>query len=227
MLFEGPRRAGVPKGVSALSHRRRTSWIDQFVLREDVSNPFVQVITGAQQLARVAEDRVGLSRVQYETAGTARHQALVLEDLARWLDDEVANHGRRADQALTEETDPVERARVLSGALTGSVRASAMLVDTCHALIELAEKLLVIRRQASRLMLMGAVESLRTAASTAHLAVLLNLPRITDVALYDELASGVNSFDVTLAQANRVASALRSEAVMGQSLPLQRAVSLK
>lgn len=197
------------------------------MLREDVSNPFVQVITAALQLARVAEDRVGLSRVQYETVGTAHHQALVLEDLARWLDDEVAGHGRRADRAVAEETDPVERARVLSGALTGSVRASAMLVDTCHTLIELAEKLLVIRRQASRLMLMAAVESLRAAASSAHLTVLLNLPRITDVALYDELASGVNSFDVTLAHANRVASTLRSEAVVGQSLPLQRALTPK
>lgn len=197
------------------------------MLREDVSNPFVQVITAAQQLARVAEDRVGLSRAQYETASTAHHQALVLEDLARWLDDEVAGHGRRADRAIAEDSDPVERARVLSGALTGSVRASAMLVDTCHTLIGLAEKLLVIRRQASRLMLMAAVESLRGAASSAHLTVLLNLPRITDVALYDELAGGVNSFDVTLAHANRVSSALRSEAVVGQALPSQRAVTLK
>jgi hypothetical protein len=209
-----------------LSHRRRTSWIDQFVLREDVSNPFVQVITAAQQLSRVAEDRVGLSRAQYETAGTARHQALVLEDLARWLDDEVAGHGRRADEALGAETDPVERARVLAGALTGSVRASAMLVDVCHTLLGLAEKLLMVRRQANRLMLMAAVESLRGAASNAHLTVLLNLPRVTDVALYDELAGGVNSFDVTLAYANRVASALRSEAAVGQSLARQRPDSL-
>jgi len=205
-----------------LSHRRRTSWIEQFVLREDVSNPFVQVITAAQQLARVAEDRGGLTRAQYETASTARHQALVLEDLARWLDDEVASHGSRADEALGGQNDPAEQARVLSASLTGSIRASAMLVDTCHTLIGLAEQLLMVRRQGSRLMLMAAVESLRAAASSSHLTVLLNLPRITDVALYDELAGGVDSFDVTLAYANRVSATLRSDAAVGQALPLQR-----
>ena len=102
-----------------MSQRRRTSWIDQFVLREDVNNPFVQVITAAQQLARVAEDRVGLIRAEYDEVATARYQARVLEDLARMLDEDVAGHGRRADEALASETDPVARARVMTSSLTG------------------------------------------------------------------------------------------------------------
>jgi formiminotetrahydrofolate cyclodeaminase len=204
-----------------VANRRRTSWIDQFVLREDVNNPFVQVITSAQQVARVAEDRVGLTRVEYDEVATARYQARVLEDLARMLDEDVVAHGRKADEALAGATDPVVRARVLTNALTGAVRASAMLVDACHTLLGLSEKLLVIRRPASRLTLMAAVEQTRAAASTAHLTVLVNLPRITDVALYDELNSGIDSFDVTLARANRVASALRSEVRVGQSIPAQ------
>ncbi|MGA9748358.1 MAG: cyclodeaminase/cyclohydrolase family protein [Nocardioides sp.] len=210
-----------------MSHRRRTSWIDQFVLREDVNNPFVQVITSAQQVARVAEDRVGLTRAEYDDVAAARYQARVLEDLARMLDEDVAAHGARADEALAAAVDPVVRGRVLTGSLTGAVRASAMLVDGCHTLLGLCEKLLVIRRPASRLTLMAAVESTRAAASTAHLTVLVNLPRITDVALYDELAGGIDSFDVTLARANRVASALRSEVRVGFSVPAQRAVQLR
>jgi formiminotetrahydrofolate cyclodeaminase len=216
-------RRACPSSASGawVANRRRTSWIDQFVLREDVNNPFVQVITSAQQVARVAEDRVGLTRVEYDEVATARYQARVLEDLARMLDEDVVAHGRKADEALAGETDPVVRARVLTNALTGAVRASAMLVDACHTLLGLSEKLLVIRRPASRLTLMAAVEQTRAAASTAHLTVLVNLPRITDVALYDELNSGIDSFDVTLARANRVASALRSEVRVGQSIPAQ------
>lgn len=204
-----------------MSQRRRTSWIDQFVLREDVNNPFVQVITAAQQLARVAEDRVGLTRAEYDEVATARYQARVLEDLARMLDEDVVAHGRKADEALAGDTDPALRARVLTGSLTGAVRASAMLVDACHTLLGLSEKLLVIRRPASRLTLMAAVESTRAAASTAHLTVLVNLPRITDVALYDELAHRIDSFDGTLARANRVAASLRSEAAVRHSMPHQ------
>ena len=210
-----------------MSQRRRTSWIDQFVLREDVNNPFYQVITSAQQLARVAEDRVGLTRADYDEVATARYQARVLEDLARMLDEDVASHGRRADEALAGDTDPVVRARVMTNSLTGCVRASAMLVDACHTLLGLAEKLLVIRRPGSRLTLMAAVESTRAAASTAHLTVLVNLPRITDVALYDELASGIDSFDITLARANRVSAALRSEVRVGHAMPSQRTTQLR
>jgi formiminotetrahydrofolate cyclodeaminase len=204
-----------------VAQRRRTSWIDQFVLRDDVSNPFVQVITAAQQIANVAEDRVGLSRSDYDAAGQARYQARVLEDLARLLDDDVVAHAARADEALVSVTDPVARGRVLTGALSGSVRATATLLDTCATLLELAERLVVVRRPTSRLALMAAVESVRAAASTAHLTVLVNLPRITDVSLYDELAGGMHRFDVTLAQANRIAATLRSEVEVGRSLPHQ------
>lgn len=200
----------------------RSSWIDQFLLREDVNNPFVQAITAAQQIARVAEDRVGLSRRQYDDLSTARYQARLLEDLARMLDDDVTAHGRKADEALAAKLEPEALGRVLTGSLTGAVRAHATLVDTCHALLRLTETLLVIHRPSTRLMLMAAVESVRGAASSAHLTILVNLPRITDVALYDELSSGLHTFDVTLADANRVAATLRSEvAVRHAMMPSQ------
>jgi hypothetical protein len=204
-----------------VSQRIRTSWIDQFALRQDVGNPFVQVITAAQQVTTVADDRVGLTRAEYDEVARARSQAGLLEDLARWLDDEVAGHARRADDALAEGLDPGERARVLAGALSGSVRCHSMLIDTCHTLLQLSESLLVIRRSSSRLRLMAAVESVRAAASTAHLTVLMNLPRITDVSLYDELAHRIDTFDGTLASANRVAASLRSEAAVRHTMPLQ------
>ena len=210
-----------------MSQRIRTSWIDQFALRDDVGSPFVQVITAAQQITTVADDRVGLTRAEYDEVAGARSQAGLLEDLARWLDDEVSSHALRADTALADGLDPEERARVLAGALSGSVRCHSMLVDTCHTLLELGEKLLVVRRPSSRLRLMAAVEAVRAAASTAHLTVLLNLPRITDVALYDELAQRIDTFDGTLASANRVAAALRSEASVRHSMPRQAAPHLR
>lgn len=210
-----------------MSQRIRTSWIDQFALRDDVGSPFVQVITAAQQITTVADDRVGLTRAEYDEVAGARSQAGLLEDLARWLDDEVTSHALRADTALADGLDPEERARVLAGALSGSVRCHSMLVDTCHTLLELGEKLLVVRRPSSRLRLMAAVEAVRAAASTAHLTVLLNLPRITDVALYDELARRIDTFDGTLASANRVAAALRSEASVRHSMPRQATPHLR
>jgi hypothetical protein len=66
---------------------------------------------------------------------------------------------------------------------------------------------------------MAAVESLRGAASTAHLTVLANLPRVTDSVLYDELSVGLGSLDVTLALANRLSSAMRSDTALGGPLP--------
>ncbi len=204
-----------------MSQRIRTSWIDQFTLREDVGNPFVQVITAAQQIAVVADDRTGLNRTEYDLVAAARTQVVLLEDLARWLDDEVASHAQRSDNALADKLDPEERARVLAGALSGAIRCHSMLIDTCHTILELSEKLLVVRRASSRLRLMAAVEAVRAAASTAHLTVLVNLPRITDVALYDELAHRIHTFDGTLASANRVAAALRSEAAVRHTMPLQ------
>ena len=80
----------------------------------------------------------------------------------------------------------------------------------------------MIRRTRSRLELMAAVEMLRGAASNAHLAVLANLPRVTDAALYDELSVGLSSLDVTLALANRLTAAMRSDTALGGALPAQR-----
>ena len=204
-----------------MSQRIRTSWIDQYALRQDVGNPFVQVITAAQQLALVADDRTGLNRSEYDAVAAARTQAGLLEDLARWLDDEVGSHAQRSDNALKDKLGPEAQARVLAGALSGAVRCHSMLIDACHTLLQISERLLVVRRASSRLRLMAAVEAVRAAASTAHLTVLVNLPRITDVALYDELAHRIDSFDGTLARANRVAASLRSEAAVRHSMPHQ------
>lgn len=217
------RPSGAPSSSQGdrVSQRIRTSWIDQYALREDVGNPFVQVITAAQQLAVVADDRSGLNRTEYDTVSGARTQAVLLEDLARWLDDEVAAHAQRSDNALADKLGPEERARVLAGALSGAMRCHSMLIDTCHTLLQISEKLLVVRRASSRLRLMAAVEAIRAAASTAHLTVLVNLPRITDAVLYDELAHRIHTFDGTLASANRVAASLRSEAAVRHTMPMQ------
>ncbi|HEY0774581.1 MAG TPA: hypothetical protein VGD51_10895, partial [Nocardioidaceae bacterium] len=69
-----------------------------------------------------------------------------------------------------------------------------------------------------------AVEALRGAASTAHLTILANLPRLTDSVLYDELASGVRSSEVTLALANRISQTIRSEMELRPPLPTQRSI---
>lgn len=209
-----------------MAQRVRRSWLDQFALRQDVDNPFVQVITSAGMIATVACDRGGLSRAQYDAAVDVERQARVVEDLARWLDDDVAAHGRRCDEAITAgERDPEARARALSGGLTGAVRAHATLLDSCHTLLGLADGLVMISRPASRLRLLSAVENVRTAASTAHLTVLVNLPRITDVTLYDRLAARVDAFDTTLADATRVAASLRSQVSVRQRFPSPRTVS--
>lgn len=209
-----------------MAQRVRRSWLDQFTLRQDVDNPFVQVITSAGLIATIACDRGGLSRSQYDAAVDVEQQARVVEDLARWLDDDVAAHARRCDEAIaTRDLDPEARARALAGGLTGAVRAHATLLDSCQTLLGLADGLLMIHRPASRLRLLSAVETVRTAASTAHLTVLVNLPRITDVTLYDRLASRAESFDTTLADATRVAAALRSQVAVRQMFPGPRTVT--
>jgi hypothetical protein len=204
----------------------RTSWIDQFVLRGHGAalSPFRLAVTAGEQLARVAEDRSGLPRASYDALGTARHQARLLAELARMLDEDVASLARRADHAPAAGLDPVSRARVLRTALSGTVRASATLVDTCHSMLLLAEQLLAVPRLRSRLELIASVETLRTAASTAHLTALGNLPRLTDSALYDELESGLQSVEVTLALASRISDTLRSEMAQRSVLPPQRRV---
>lgn len=207
-----------------MAQRVRRSWLDQFALRQDAENPFVQVVTAAQTIDAVAGDRGGLSRSQYDAAVDVEQQARVLENLARWLDDDVAAHARRCDEAMSDtDLDPESRARALAGGLTAAVRAHATLLDSCQTLLELAEQLLVVKRPASRLRLLSAVETVRTAASTAHLTVLVNLPRITDVTLYDRLAARADAFDTTLADATRVAASLRSQVAVQQAFPSPRA----
>jgi hypothetical protein len=205
----------------------RASWIDQFVLRGPAPggalSPFRQAILAGEQLARVAEDRSGLPRASYDALGTARHQARLLSELARMLDEDVASLARKVDNAPSPGTDPVGHARVLAVSLSGVVRATATLLDTCHSMLLLAEQLLVVHRTRSRLELMAAVETLRGAASTAHLTVLANLPRLTDSVLYDELASGLGSVEVTLSLANRLSETIRSEMSLRPSMPPQRA----
>ncbi|HET7534578.1 MAG TPA: cyclodeaminase/cyclohydrolase family protein [Nocardioidaceae bacterium] len=205
----------------------RASWIDQFVLRGPAPggalSPFRQAILAGEQLARVAEDRSGLPRAAYDALGTARHQARLLSELARMLDEDVASLARKVDNAPSPGTDPVGHARVLAVSLSGVVRATATLLDTCHSMLLLAEQLLVVHRTRSRLELMAAVETLRGAASTAHLTVLANLPRLTDSVLYDELASGLGSVEVTLSLANRLSETIRSEMALRPSMPPQRA----
>jgi hypothetical protein len=204
----------------------RASWIDQFVLRGPepggALSPFRLAVMAGEQLARVAEDRSGLPRAQYEALGTARHQAKLLSELARMLDEDVASLARKADTAPSQIIDPVGHARVLAASLSGVVRATATLLDACHSMLLLAEQLLVVRRPRSRLELMAAVETLRGAASTAHLTVLANLPRLTDSVLYDELESGLRAVEVTLALANRISETIRSD-TRGPNLPGQRA----
>lgn len=202
----------------------RGSWLDQFVLRGTqpggVLAPFRVAVVAGEQLARVAEDRSGLPRAQYDALGTARHQARLLSELARLLDEDVTSHARRADEAADD--DPIRRARVLTASLSGTVRATATLLDTCHSMLLLSEQLLVVRRTRSRLELMAAVEATRGAASTAHLTVLANLPRLTDSALYDELERGLRSIDVTLGLADRVTQTIRDDMSPRASLPGQR-----
>jgi hypothetical protein len=112
---------------------------------------------------------------------------------------------------------------VLASSLSGVVRATATLLDTCHSMLLLAEQMLVVHRTRSRLELLAAVEAARGAASTAHVTVLANLPRLTDSQLYDELASGLGSVEVTLALAGRISQKIRSEVSLRPSLPPQRA----
>ena len=105
---------------------------------------------------------------------------------------------------------------------SGTIRATSRLLDICDLLLELAEKLLVIRRTKTRIELIAAVEAVRGAASIGHLTVLANLPRITDAGLYDELSARRESLDQTLALANRLSAAMRSDTLHGPVMPSQR-----
>lgn len=204
------------------SRRVHVSWIDQFVVRGDTFSPFRQVIDAADQLARVAEDRSGLTRSSYEAVGAVREQALSLAEQARRMEGITREQARRADAAIADEGDPTARARVLTSAFSRTIATTARLLDVCHELLVLAEQLLVIRRTKSRLELIAAVEAVRGAASIGHLTVLANLPRITDAGLYDRLSTRRESLDTTLALANRLSAAMRSDTLQGPVLPSQR-----
>jgi formiminotetrahydrofolate cyclodeaminase len=202
------------------------SWIDDLVLRASqpggALSPFQQAVVAGEQIARIAEDRSGLGREAYDDLGTARHQARLLSELARLLDEDVTGHAHKADAAPSRDVDPVQRAREHAVALSGMVRATATLVDTCHSLLLIADRLLAVRRTRSRLELMAAVGTIRAAASTAHLTVLANLPRLTDSTLYDELEAGLETVEVTLGLADRVSRTIREELTPGRALPSQR-----
>ena len=86
------------------------------------------------------DDPVGLTRAEYDEVATARYQARVLEDLARMLDEDVIAHGKKADEALTGETDPVVRARVLTNALTAGSLFSASQSSIVAAFACLSER---------------------------------------------------------------------------------------
>lgn len=204
------------------SRRVHVSWIDQFVVRGDTFSPFRQVVDAADQLARVAEDRSGLTRSSYDAVGAVRAQALVLGEQARRLEGITQEQARRADAAIADEGDATQRARVLTSAFSRTIATTARLLDVCHELLVLAEQLLVIRRTKSRLELIAAVEAVRGAASIGHLTVLANLPRITDAGLYDRLSTRRESLDTTLALANRLSAAMRSDTLQGPVLPSQR-----
>lgn len=205
-----------------MAQRAHVSWIDQFVLRGDTFSPFRQIIDAADQLAKVAEDRSGLTRSSYEAVGSVRRRATALSGEARALEVEILTWARRADTALADGTEPAARARILTSTFSGTIRATSALLDICDSLLALAEQLLVIRRTKSRIELIAAVEAIRGAASIAHLTVLANLPRITDAGLYDQLATRRESLDQTLALANRLSAAMRSDTLHGPTLPSQR-----
>ena len=102
--------------------------------------------------------------------------------------------------------DP-DRARITG--LTGAVRTTATLVEVCHALLRVAESLLVVRTAKTRVELAAAIETLRAAVGTSQITVQANLARITDARTYDQLAAGLPSFDLIREHADRIAGVLR------------------
>ncbi len=200
-----------------------SSWMDQFVLRgrgpAEVLTPFRQTMAAASMLGRVAEDRSGLPIRDYESVGSARYQAMILAELAHQLDDEVARLSTEAERSRLSGADP---ARTMIGSLTGVVRTTATLVEVCHALLRVAEALLVVRRAKQRVELAAAVETIRAAVGTSQITIQANLSRITDARTYDQLAAGLPTFDKIREHADRVATVLR-EQTAPLSFPAQRA----
>jgi hypothetical protein len=198
------------------------SWIDQFVLRgsgpAEVLTPFRQTLAAASMLTRVAEDRTGLTLREYDVVGSAGYQAVILAEFAQQLDDEVAKLSRDAEHSRISGADPD---RTLINSLTGVVRTTATLVEVCHALLRVAESLLVVRRPKQWIELAAAVETLRAAVGTSQITVQTNLSRITDARTYDQLAAGLPTFDRIRAHADRVSEVLRRQTAP-LSFPAQR-----
>jgi hypothetical protein len=200
-----------------------SSWMDQFVLRgrgpAEVLTPFRQTMAAASMLARVAEDRSGLSIREYDAVGSARYQAMILAELAHQLEDEVSKLSTEAERSSSSGADP---ARTLISSLTGVVRTTATLVEVCYGLLRVADALLVVRRGKARVELAAAVETLRAAVGTSQITIQVNLTRITDARTYDQLAEGLPTFDLIREHADRIAAELR-EQTAPRSFPEQRA----
>ncbi len=195
-------------------------WMDQFVLRErgpaEVLTPFRQTMAAARMLAKVAEDRTGLTLREYDAVGTARYQALILAELSHQLDEQVGKLAADAEHSRIAGTD-----QALTTSLTGAIRTTATLVEVCHALLRVAEALLVVRTAKTRVELAASIETLRAAVGTSQITIQANLSRITDARTYDQLAGGLPTFDLIRAYADRIANVLR-EQTAPQAFPAQR-----
>jgi hypothetical protein len=195
--------------------------MDQFVLRgrgpAEVLTPFRQTMAAAQMLARVSEERTGLTLREYDVLRSAHYEAMILAELAHQLDDEVSRLTIDADHSRIAGSDP---ARTLIGSLTGVIRTTATLVEVCHALLRVAESLLVVRTPKAYVELAAAIEALRAAVGTSQITVQANLSRITDSRTYDQLVEGLPTFDYIRAHADRIAGVLRS--TTSPAVPAQR-----
>ena len=213
----GPLPVGHGRTISLSS--RSSTWMDQFVLRghgpAEVLAPFRQTMAAAQALARVADDRTGLTLHEYDVVGSARYQALILTELVHQLDDHVTQLASDAEDSRIAGSDS---ARTLTTSLTGAVRATATLVEVCHALLRVGEALLVVRSEKALVELAAAIETLRAAVGTSQITVQANLSRITDSRTYDQLVEGLPSFDRIRAYADGVAGVLRARTAPAQPL---------
>lgn len=202
-------------------------WIDQFILRGVGPGrglaPFSQAVCAAELLISVAQDRARLTRPAYDAVGTLGYQAVLLADFARSLEADLTRHAQQAEQAVgmtvLTDADASDRARRLMTSLSGAIETYATLTEVCHALLVVAEGLLVVDRPKSRIELMAAVEALRATASTALVTVQVNVDRITDAVLYDRLEAVAHTVEQTLARARNLSSEiLRSTSPAGGSV---------
>lgn len=179
-------------------------------------------------LARVADDRVSLPRPQYEAFGTLRYQASLLADFARRLESDFLRQVRVADDSLKPDpladNDASRRARALMSSLSAAIDATATLTEICHALLGVADGLLVVNSPKSRIEIIAAVEALRGAATTAQVTVQANISRITDAVLYDRLMAMMRNVDQTVSRAEELSRSIRSGGP-AEPLPSQRSDS--